>query len=158
MSHKECKERYFKKVYENAKTIECACGCGQTLKDKDRYGRSQKFINGHNGRKYDDPTQYKREWNHRNREQRQAYKGFYGRKRKIQLIQLKDGKCQKCGIKYDGTNGSIFDFHHKNPDEKEFNLSMSKAISRKWEDILTELNKCILICSNCHRYLHTGGW
>lgn len=39
----------------------CKCGCGRTIPAKDRYGRSHDYISGHNGRKYADPTQYKRE-------------------------------------------------------------------------------------------------
>jgi len=158
MSNKECKERYFKKVYENAEMIECACGCGHTLKSKDHYGRDQKFINGHNGRKYEDPTQYKREWNHRNRKARNDYKLKYGRKRKINAIKLKGGKCFSCGLEYNGTNGSLFDFHHIDPSKKKFNVGATKLTALSWKKILLELDKCNLLCSNCHRIFHTGGW
>jgi len=104
------KEKYFKRIYDNANTIECACGCGQKLKNKDRYGRDKKYINGHNGRKYNDPSQYKREWNHRNRKQRQEYKRKWSHSKKIEFIEKLGGKCNICGVIYDGTNAPILIF------------------------------------------------
>jgi len=94
LTKREIKRRYHDKVYDEAIWIECACGCGKKTKDLDRYGRPKRYINGHNGRKYDDPTQYKREWNHRNRPARQEYKKQYHRQRKIKLILTKGGKCE----------------------------------------------------------------
>lgn len=46
--------------------IECACGCKSKLTPLDKWGRPRQYVNGHNGRKYKDPKQYKREWNKRN--------------------------------------------------------------------------------------------
>ena len=48
------------------------------------------------------------------------------------------------------------DFHHLNPEEKE--ISISNAINSGWskDRILKEINKCIILCSNCHRKLHAG--
>lgn len=60
LTAKEIKKRYFKKVYDNAKFVECECGCGSIIKNKDKYGRNKRFISGHNNRKYSDPTEYKR--------------------------------------------------------------------------------------------------
>lgn len=60
-TNKEAKKRHFDKVYRNAEIIECACGCGIKIKNKDRYGRDKAYVNGHNNKKYEDPTQYKRE-------------------------------------------------------------------------------------------------
>ena len=66
----EIKQRHWARKRERAPVISCACGCGTTLKAVDEYGRPQSYINGHNGRKYEDPKQYKREWNHRHRPER----------------------------------------------------------------------------------------
>lgn len=154
MSNKEAKQRYFNKVYENATFVPCACGCGEIIKSKDRYGRNKYYVNGHNGRKHKAPTQYKKEWNIKNKEQKQAYKTIYGRKRKEQLIELKGGECVSCGIKYNGENSAIFDLHHRDKKEKSFVLNTSTLINYKWEKILTEAEKCDLMCSNCHRLYH----
>ena len=158
MSHQDDKKRYFKKVYDNAPKIQCECGCGTWIKSKDKYGRDAKFVNGHNRKKYDDPRQHKREWNNRNKEHRQAYKVIYGNRRKVELIRLKGAICRDCLLKYDGTNGAIFDFHHINPDEKLFALNQQQLISKSWKKIIDELEKCELLCSNCHRKIHFGGW
>ena len=79
---KEAKKRYFKKIYDAAEMVECACGCKKLIKNKDKYGRDKKFISGHNNRKYEDPTQHKREWNHRNRRQIYLKKVLSTKKRK----------------------------------------------------------------------------
>jgi hypothetical protein len=69
---------------------------------------------------------------------------------------LAGGCCQKCGY-----NRSWFalDFHHINSNEKVFNVSQ---IARKQngynEDVATEIEKCILFCSNCHREYESGLW
>ena len=148
------KQRHFQKVYENAEMIECKCGCGELIKNKDKYGRDKQYVSGHNGRKYDNPTQYKREWNHRNRQQRQEYSAEYTQKKKEYLIELKGGKCARCGIEFDGTNSAIFDFHHSNPEEKEIQLNKAGLKRYGMERILRELKKCDLVCSNCHRLIH----
>ncbi|MFA7101303.1 MAG: hypothetical protein WC196_06190 [Bacilli bacterium] len=134
--------------------IKCKCGCGQDLEDIDEQGRKREYINGHNGRKYNDPTQYKREWNHRNRASRYAYKKIYSLKLKIHLIYEKGAKCLKCGIEYNGINSCIFDFHHRNPEEKDFNLNLNFLNRYGKKRILEEVDKCDLLCSNCHRLEH----
>lgn len=150
----KAKERYFKKIYENAELIKCACGCGEKLKNKDKYGRDKKFINGHNGRKYKDKKQHKREWNYRNRRKRYKYKVERSKKMKVKIILSKNGYCKKCNLKYDGTNAFIFDFHHINPSDKLFNLNLTALQNKSKKDIQIEAEKCELICSNCHRLLH----
>jgi hypothetical protein len=60
------------------------------------------------------------------------------------------GKCQICG--YSKCLAAL-EFHHVDPSDKKF--SPSSIIRRlKWEDALEELQKCILICANCHREFH----
>ena len=153
----EAKIRYFHKIYEEAPLIECKCGCGTIIKSKDRYGRNKEYVSGHNRRKYDDKSQYKREWNHRNRKQRYEYKREYIENRKLELINMLGGKCKICGIEATKGNIAIFDFHHKNPDEKEFNLGQNTIGNRSFESVKREAMKCELLCSNCHRMLHFGG-
>jgi hypothetical protein len=47
------------------------------------------------------------------------------------------------------------DFHHRDANSKEFTIShSSKRFS--WERILREIEKCDVLCSNCHRKLHAG--
>lgn len=68
-------------------------------------------------------------------------------KQKRRAITYKGNKCSLCKVVYPSY---VFDFHH--PQEKNF--SLSALMSGKWERIEEELNKCDLLCANCHRLLH----
>jgi len=72
------------------------------------------------------------------------------RKLKQQMVDYKGGCCQKCG--YDKYLGAL-EFHHINPEEKDFNPSHLKKYSFD-ERIKEELDKCLLLCANCHRETH----
>ena len=74
-----------------------------------------------------------------------------GRDRKLELIGLKGGRCEKCG--YD-KNYSALEFHHREPEHKRFQLDLRALSNRKWDLILEEIDKCTLLCSNCHAELH----
>ncbi len=80
------------------------------------------------------------------------YQKLRGLKRKIELIDKRGGCCERCGY---NKNIAAFDFHHKNPKEKEFELDMRKLSNSTMEAILVEFNKCELLCANCHRELHS---
>ncbi len=73
----------------------------------------------------------------------------FRRKRKLQCIEYLGGKCIDCG--YNKCQASL-DFHHTDPSIKETELS--KLFNRKWEIVQKELDKCILICRNCHGERH----
>jgi hypothetical protein len=133
--------------------VSCACGCKKQFYSIDSENRTRKYISGHNTiRKYEDPTQYKREWNHRNRPARRAYKAEYHRTRKVKLLEYKGNECEKCGIKYDGTNAAIFHFHHLR--DKTLSLG-NKLTAKAWKTLIEEADKCILLCANCHELKHS---
>lgn len=70
---------------------------------------------------------------------------------KIKAVKLLGGSCKLCGY---NKCVEALDFHHINPNEKDFGISMN--LNRSWNKIETELIKCILVCSNCHREIHNG--
>jgi len=72
-------------------------------------------------------------------------------KRKIECINYKGGKCIVCG--YNKYIGSL-DFHHLNPEEKEFNIARLKGYNL--ESLKKELDKCVILCKNCHSEFHHG--
>lgn len=76
---------------------------------------------------------------------------FRGLKRKYEAIFQRGGKCEKCG--YD-KNLAALDFHHQNPEEKKFQIDMRKFSNTNLETLKEELDKCILLCANCHREHH----
>ena len=74
----------------------------------------------------------------------------FRRNNKQKLVDYKGGKCEICGY-----NKCIqaMDFHHKNPLEKRFELT---SMNRTWDILKEEVDKCLLVCSNCHREIHAG--
>jgi hypothetical protein len=74
------------------------------------------------------------------------------RRLKEMIIEHKGGKCSICGYnKYAGA----FDLHHLDEKTKEFGLS-TRGLTRSWEKLKAEADKCILVCANCHREIHGG--
>lgn len=70
------------------------------------------------------------------------------RKLKKMAVEYKGGCCQECGYhKYI----SVLEFHHRDPNEKDFGISTK---TNSWEIIKNELDKCDMLCANCHRELH----
>lgn len=64
----------------------------------------------------------------------------------------KGNKCIICG--YDKCQRAL-SFHHLDPSKKEFNLS-AKGLTRSWDKIEKEIEKCVLVCANCHMEIHEG--
>lgn len=72
---------------------------------------------------------------------------------KERVVKSMGGKCRCCG--YDKCLASL-DLHHINPSEKELSLGGIRANPKSWKKIVSELRKCILVCSNCHGEIHYG--
>ena len=68
-------------------------------------------------------------------------------------LEYKGGACQVCG--YDRGETALV-FHHKESDGKDFGVA-SKGYTRSWEKVKQELDKCMLLCSNCHAEIHALG-
>ena len=66
-------------------------------------------------------------------------------------IKSHGGGCCRCG--YNKCIDAL-DFHHINPEEKEF--SISNKGNKSIEDLMKEAEKCIILCSNCHREEHAN--
>jgi 5-methylcytosine-specific restriction endonuclease McrA len=76
------------------------------------------------------------------------------RARKAKCVTALGGKCERCG--YDKCQSAL-EFHHKNPEEKDFAFSESRGFTD--EELANELKKCELLCANCHREVHEElGW
>lgn len=74
-----------------------------------------------------------------------------GRKLKADCVEYKGGKCQKCG--YNKCQGAL-DFHHRDPKEKDFSICKKYGCRKITDRIRRELDKCDLLCANCHREQH----
>lgn len=66
------------------------------------------------------------------------------------LVEYKGGKCEICG--YNKCIGAL-EFHHLDCKEKDFGIS-AKGYTRSIEINKKEVDKCILVCANCHREIH----
>lgn len=71
---------------------------------------------------------------------------------KNKAIISKGGSCHCCKNSFPN---SVYDFHHLIPSEKDFTFG-DKTSTVKWNIIEKELEKCILVCANCHRMIHSG--
>lgn len=65
-------------------------------------------------------------------------------------IQYKGGKCVVCGY---NKNSAVLQFHHRDPSKKDFTISAKRKLVMD-EELKLELDKCDLVCSNCHCELH----
>lgn len=74
------------------------------------------------------------------------------RRRKIKLMAITylGNRCKDCGLV--DTCPDIYDFHHEKG--KDFGIA-EKGYTRSWETVKQELDKCILLCANCHRRRHS---
>ena len=81
---------------------------------------------------------------------RKHQKTILRRSMKLQAIKLLGGKCCICG--YDKCVDAL-EFHHLNPLEKDFKVGSGNIMS--WKDYKKEVLKCILVCSNCHKEIHS---
>lgn len=127
--------------------------CNKKLEQKEgkkNFRRDKKFCD----QKCHDADKYKK-----SSKNNKAFKDIHGLnlytikgiQKKLELIELFGGKCEKCG--YD-KNIAAFDFHHINPDEKSFEIKVQMLKYKNDDEILNEALKCMLLCSNCHRELH----
>ena len=85
---------------------------------------------------------------------RRAYLIAAVRKRRKMIrrmsVEYKDGKCEQCG--YDRCIEAL-EFHHLDPSKKDFNVS-HRGYTRSWKRVMLELDKCVMLCANCHREIH----
>jgi intein-encoded DNA endonuclease-like protein len=79
---------------------------------------------------------------------------LHKRKKRIETkqkcVDYKGGKCIVCG--YNKCLKAL-DFHHTNPEEKDFTIAQNNT-SFTFEKLKTELDKCVLVCNRCHTEIH----
>lgn len=101
--------------------------------------------------------EYKRQWN-----KEFYFKNSDAEKRRIQARKKEIAKwlgefksrlsCKVCGE----STTVCLDFHHLDREKKEFNIGFAKNWGWGIERIKREIEKCIILCANCHRKVHAG--
>ena len=89
---------------------------------------------------------YREKYKERLRKQASDWQREKGRKNKLKAIEYLGGHCTDCGNEFPSY---VYDFHHIDPKLKE--CAVTRLMGRRWENIVPELDKCILLCANCHR-------
>jgi len=94
---------------------------------------------------------YRRKWYSKNKSSEKAHV----KRRKLEIKKWfedykKNLKCSKCSEKHPST----IDFHHKKGEKKEKGVSYLVANGYSINYIKKELNKCMILCANCHRKVH----
>lgn len=68
---------------------------------------------------------------------------------KKRAVDLMGGKCAVCGY---SSHYAALEFHHYSGDKEH---SLSNILKRSFDRCVIELNKCQLVCSNCHAIIHS---
>ena len=75
---------------------------------------------------------------------------LWRKRTKLKLIEYKGGSCEICGY---NRCARALQFHHTEAEKKDFQVS-GKSLS--FDKLKNEVDKCILVCSNCHSEIHDG--
>lgn len=113
--------------------------CTKELPTTEFYSQVQNGANGQKWRYYDSLC----------KECRSTYSTDRRRLFKKQAVEYKGGSCEDCGLVDPCMD--IYDFHHIDPSTKDFAISGC----RSFEAMKPELDKCVLLCANCHRKRHS---
>ncbi len=87
----------------------------------------------------------------RKNQTKQAVLSYRQRSKQKAIVYL-GGSCKICS--YNKCVAAL-EFHHLDPLKKDFGIGDS-GNTRSWEKTKIELDKCILVCANCHREIHAG--
>ena len=89
------------------------------------------------------------------RKDKEARAEYFRQRRQERMNYLRqirqNGCCSFCGWK---EHPEILNFHHKDPSTKEFGFTGSEVGNLSMERLQKEIDKCILLCPNCHQWLH----
>lgn len=73
---------------------------------------------------------------------------------KLRAIEHKGGVCVDCGMM---PHPAAMEFHHVEAAHKDFQIS-AVAQKRMSAQVIRELEKCVLVCRNCHAIRHANQW
>lgn len=115
-----------------------------TLKGYDKYGCREECCKSAR-RAYLQSDEQKARRTARDRSARASYRAW--------LDEIKNRPCADCGLEYPSV---VMDFDHRDPKAKRFNIS--DATYRPRAIVLLEIEKCDIVCANCHRLRTQKQW
>lgn len=116
------------------------CKICRKIERKERYAK-----NKHKEKEY--YTNYKAQFPEKRKETTNKYASKRYQIFRTTLNTIKDIPCTDCQIPFPPC---AMDFDHRNPKEKEFNIS--EGFSKPFNTLLKEIEKCDVVCANCHRH------
>ena len=122
------------------------CYACKTKKSLDEFSDNKSRYDGKNGQCKLCHSAYRKD--HYEKNKNKVYKQIKKRQRGLSdkvLAYKEERGCSDCGIK----DGRVLDYDHLK--DKVFNISQAGHYGYSWENILAEIEKCDIVCSNCHR-------
>lgn len=93
----------------------------------------------------------KKDYYSKNKDKFLSYNRKHKRRRQENWVEFKKTlECEQCGE----DRWYVLDFHHLDPSKKEFEVSAAVMRDRTLEAVQEEIEKCKVLCANCHREEH----
>ena len=104
--------------------------------------------------------QLKRAWEKRSPDHKQKRRAKLKATMPLRAFEYMGGKCANpdCPLPDRDWPLSIYEYHHRDPETKEFGIATAIHGRRGWTALQKELDKCVMLCCVCHRTLHAGLW
>lgn len=100
----------------------------------------------------EEKREYDRKWYQKNKAKKEAWRKSYAERQRKEWLEFKKTLvCKVCGEDHP----RCLEFHHKNGSEKETALA-NKSGSWSMKRKMKEIEKCVVLCANCHRKYHAG--
>lgn len=129
-----------KLILQREKPRERCRECHTNYLHECQIGRPSNRPKGRNPLAYSLSKEYQRNINHK------TYRKF-----RFEVVKIKGNKCFKCGKK--NLPVAVYELHHRDPTQKDMTISDARA--KSWEKFVEEMEKCDLVCCNCHRIIHS---
>ena len=82
-----------------------------------------------------------------------VYTSKYIKNNRIMSYEFKLGNpCVECGE----SDPIVLEFNHVDPTDKKYNISEMVNGGHSWKSIMNEIEKCEVLCANCHRRRTAG--
>lgn len=106
---------------------------------------------------YKDPAkqrEYQNQWLKQNRKKANKTRRVAHKANAERLIELKESTpCLDCGNKFPAV---CMHYHHRDPATKLHSISRLVGGHYAWSKVVAEIDKCDLLCANCHAIRHMG--